>query len=158
VILQNCAAGVALRSVGGDFELERFLTAQAPVYAQALVELNSGRKRSHWMWFVFPQLAGLGHSPTARYYAIGSRAEAEAYLRHAVLGGRLRECTAAVLAVEGRTLAEIFGFPDDLKFRSCMTLFAAVDEEPSPFTRALERYCGGQPDPRTLSLLGHMPG
>jgi uncharacterized protein (DUF1810 family) len=136
-----------------NFDLERFVHAQEAVYAQALAELRAGRKRSHWMWFVFPQLAGLGRSPTAERFAIGSRGEAQAYLDHPVLGARLRECTRAMLAVEGRSLSAILGFPDDLKFRSSMTLFTEVSEPGSPFHAALSKYCEGKPDPKTLELL-----
>jgi uncharacterized protein (DUF1810 family) len=139
------------------FRLARFLEAQGRVYAQVRAELIAGRKRSHWMWFIFPQLAGLGSSPTARYYAIGSLREARAYLTHPALGPRLRECTQLVLAVEGRTVAEIFGYPDDLKFRSSMTLFARAGEESRPedrtFGEALGRCFAGAPDPLTVSLL-----
>src|SRR3974390_3102694 len=105
------------------FDLERFVDAQAPVYRQVLSELSHGRKQSHWMWFVFPQLAGLGHSAMAQRYALSSRKEAVAYLGHAILGPRLQECTALVNAVEGQTIRQILGSPDDLKFRSSMTLF-----------------------------------
>ncbi|XYD10993.1 DUF1810 domain-containing protein [Methylobacterium sp. NMS12] len=135
-------------------ELGRFVAAQEGVYAQALAELQAGDKRSHWMWFVFPQIAGLGASPMAQRYAIGSLAEAEAYAAHPVLGARLRACTAAVNAVAGRSARAIFGAPDDLKFRSSMTLFArAVPGEPL-FADALARYFDGVPDPRTLEKLG----
>lgn len=126
---------------------------------QVRSELRAGRKRTHWMWFVFPQLRGLGHSPTAQFYAIASLEEAEAYLADPVLGPRLRECTRLVNEIDGRTLGEIFGFPDDLKFRSCMTLFARAVErraafpEDQIFRRALEKYFGGQEDPRTLERL-----
>jgi uncharacterized protein (DUF1810 family) len=122
------------------YNLQRFVEAQAPVYDSVLDELRSGRKQTHWMWFVFPQLAGLGHSPMARKYAIASAEEAKAYLEHAVLGPRLRECTQRVLDIEGRTLQEIFGSPDDLKFRSSMTLFAGVAKGDRLFAAALERY------------------
>ncbi len=135
------------------FDLDRFTQAQAPVLAQVLRELRAGEKRSHWMWFVFPQLAGLGHSPTARHYAIASRAEAAAYLAHPVLGPRLVEATTLVNAVEGRTVHQIFGSPDDLKFHSSATLFAAVDPGGGVFQAALERYFGGQGDRATLDLL-----
>ncbi len=135
------------------FDLDRFTQAQAPVLAQVLRELRAGEKRSHWMWFVFPQLAGLGHSPTARHYAIASRAEAAAYLAHPVLGPRLVEATTLVNAVEGRTVRQIFGSPDDLKFHSSATLFAAVDPGGGVFQAALERYFGGQGDRATLDLL-----
>ncbi len=138
-------------------DLGRFLEAQARVYRQVHAELTAGRKESHWMWFIFPQLAGLGSSATARHYAIGSLAEARAYLAHPVLGARLRECTRLVLAVEGRTLAEIFADPDDLKFRSSMTLFARAADGSRPedrvFAAALGRYFAGEPDPRSVRLL-----
>jgi len=136
-----------------DYDLERFLGAQAAVYASALAELRAGRKRSHWMWFVFPQLIGLGSSPTANHYAIRSRGEALAYLSHPVLGARLAECTDAMLAVADRNLSEILGYPDDLKFRSSMTLFAELSAPGSLYHQALDAYCGGEPDPRTLDLL-----
>ena len=133
--------------------LQRFVDAQDPVYERACSELRAGRKTSHWMWFVFPQLRGLGHSQMATTYGIASRAEAEAYLKHPVLGPRLRECTRIVNAVEGRSVGEIFGYPDDLKFRSSMTLFASVAQEEPIFKDALEKYFDGEPDPRTLQLL-----
>ena len=139
--------------MAGNFDLEHFVSAQEPVYEQALEELRAGRKRSHWMWFIFPQLAGLGRSATAIHFAIVSRAEAQVYLDHPVLGARLRECTQAMLAVEGRSLSLILGFPDDLKFRSSMTLFAELAEPGSPFHSALAKYCDGKPDPKTLELL-----
>jgi uncharacterized protein (DUF1810 family) len=135
------------------FDLERFVDAQTSVYPDVLLELRQGRKRSHWMWFIFPQLAGLGHSAMAQRYALSSRDEAVAYLGHAILGPRLRECTALVNAVEGRTIREILGSPDDLKFRSSMTLFAAVSPEPE-FAAAIRKFYGGTPDQRTLELLG----
>jgi uncharacterized protein (DUF1810 family) len=135
-----------------SFELERFLGAQASSYYQALGELRAGRKRTHWMWFIFPQLAGLGHSSTAMHYAIRGLEEARAYLGHPVLGPRLRECAEAVRAVEGRSASDIFGYPDDLKLRSCMTLFAAV-EPGAVFSRVLDKYYQGKPDERTLQLL-----
>jgi uncharacterized protein (DUF1810 family) len=132
-------------------DLERFVAAQAPLIDDVMAELQAGRKRTHWMWFVFPQLRALGRSSTAHFYGIASLAEARAYLAHPVLGPRLLDCTRAVLAVQGRTLHEIFGTPDDMKFRSCMTLFSQVT--PEPFTAALARYCGGEADERTLALL-----
>jgi uncharacterized protein (DUF1810 family) len=135
------------------FDLQRFVDAQAPVYPRVLAELRHGRKQSHWMWFIFPQLAGLGHSAMARRFAIGSREEAVAYLDHAVLGPRLRECTALVNAIEGRTILEIFGSPDDLKFGSSMTLFTAISSEPE-FAAAIAKFYGGTPDQKTLELLG----
>jgi uncharacterized protein (DUF1810 family) len=134
--------------------LERFVEAQEPVYTQVRAELEAGRKRTHWMWFVFPQLRGLGESPTSRRFAIASLAEARAYLEHPLLGPRLLECTRLVNGIEGRTLTEVFGFPDDLKFRSCMTLFAAASgPERGLFDAALRKYCGGVPNERTLTLL-----
>lgn len=136
------------------FNLERFVAAQAPMFDGVLSEIRAGRKRSHWMWFVFPQLRGLGLSPTAQHYGITDLTEALAYLAHPLLGERLRSCTRAVLAVEGRTLHDIFGSPDDLKFASSMTLFSmATREIPNLFDQAVARYCGGQPDERTVSLL-----
>jgi len=140
------------------FDLDRFVKAQDPVIGNVLRELRAGRKETHWMWFVFPQLRGLGRSPIAQHYGIADLAEARAYLRHAVLGPRLKECVEAVLGVTGRTLHEIFGSPDDMKFRSSMTLFAAASDGGQPFRQALDRYCGGREDPATLSLLGFPPG
>jgi len=134
------------------FGLQRFVDAQAPVFRQVCAELAAGRKTSHWMWFVFPQLKGLGRSATAQHYGIGAAAEARAYWDHPLLGPRLKQCTELVLAVEGRSAHEIFGPPDDLKFRSCMTLFARATGEPL-FTRALDKFFGGKPDPATLELL-----
>lgn len=134
------------------FDLKRFLKAQDPVFRDVFGELARGRKQSHWMWFVFPQLAGLGFSAMSQHYAIGSRAEAEAYLAHPVLGPRLIECTRLVLAVDGRTINAILGAPDDSKFRSSMTLFGAVSDEPV-FGEALARYFAGQPDGATLEIL-----
>ena len=134
------------------FDLERFVGAQSPVYERVLAELRRGRKQSHWMWFIFPQLAGLGHSAMAQRFAIASTEEARAYLAHGLLGPRLRECTALVNAVEGRTISEILGSPDDLKFCSSMTLFAAVSGE-TEFSSAIAKYCGGTRDRRTLDLL-----
>jgi len=137
--------------------LTRFLQAQASTYEQAISEIRSGRKRSHWMWFVFPQFDGLGSSPTARLYAIKSVAEAEAYLAHPVLGPRLLESVRTVLAIEGRSALEIFGSPDDLKLRSCATLFASISPAGSVFERLLGQYFGGDPDNETLRLLGRRP-
>ncbi len=135
------------------FRLQRFVEAQEHVYAQALAELRAGQKRTHWMWFIFPQIRGLGSSPAAVRYAIGSREEALAYLGHPVLGQRLRAATAAVLRHPGRSVDEIFGYPDDLKFRSSMTLFAAVGEPGNPFAQALQIFFGGVPDPETRARL-----
>jgi uncharacterized protein (DUF1810 family) len=128
------------------FNLERFVTAQEPVFETVLAELRSGRKRSHWMWFIFPQLAGLGRSSTARFYGISSIDEARAYLAHKLLGPRLELCTRTVIVSESPSLHAIFVTPDDLKFRSCMTLFSrAADDPDNPFRQALDRCCGGQP-------------
>jgi uncharacterized protein (DUF1810 family) len=136
------------------FNLERFVTAQAPVFETVVVELRASRKRSHWMWFVFPQLAGLGRSSTARFYGISSIDEARAYLAHPVLGPRLDLCTRIVLASASPSIQAIFGSPDDLKFRSCMTLFSrAADDPDNPFRQALDRWCGGRSDEQTLALI-----
>jgi uncharacterized protein (DUF1810 family) len=136
------------------FNLERFVTAQAPVFETVLTELRAGRKRSHWIWFVFPQLASLGRSSTARFYGISTIDEARAYLAHPVLRARLDLCASIVLASESSSLHAIFGSPDDLKFRSCMTLFSlAADDPDNPFRQALDRWCGGQPDEQTLALI-----
>jgi uncharacterized protein (DUF1810 family) len=143
-------------TVTGDkdsYSLRRFLDAQAPVYAQVCSELRAGRKRSHWMWFIFPQIQGLGYSPLARKFAIASLEEAKAYLDHPILGARLRECCRLVTQVEGRSIEEIFGYPDDLKFRSSMTLFAQATAENQLFRDALEKYCNGEFDPLTLDRL-----
>jgi uncharacterized protein (DUF1810 family) len=137
------------------FDLDRFLRAQDPVFRDVLGELTRGRKQSHWMWFVFPQVAGLGFSAMSQRYAIGSRTEAEAYLAHPVLGPRLIECTRLVLAVDGRTINAILGAPDDAKFRSSMTLFSAVSDEPV-FGEALARYFGGERDGATLEILASL--
>jgi uncharacterized protein (DUF1810 family) len=134
--------------------LGRFTEAQDTVFAAVRAELRVGSKRTHWMWFIFPQLAGLGSSPMARLYALSGIAEARAYLTDPVLGPRLQECTRLVNAVHGSTALEIFGSPDHLKFRSSMTLFARVAGGESVFREALERYFDGAPDPLTLDLLG----
>jgi uncharacterized protein (DUF1810 family) len=136
------------------FNLDRFVSAQAPVFETALAELKAGRKRTHWMWFIFPQLRGLGHSPTAQFYGIGSLDEARGYLGHALLGPRLVLCTRTVLDSNGRSLHDIFGSPDDLKFRSSMTLFEAVASRADDvFALALDRFCSGHRDGRTLRLI-----
>ena len=136
------------------FNLQRFVDAQSSTYTQVRAELAAGEKRSHWMWFIFPQIAGLGFSSMAQRYAIRSLDEARAYLAHPVLGPRLRECTALVNAASDRTPEQIFGYPDDLKFHSSVTLFAEVDEAPnSPFQQALSKYFNGRPDRRTLDHL-----
>jgi uncharacterized protein (DUF1810 family) len=135
------------------FDLERFVAAQTDVLATVEDELRAGRKRSHWIWFIFPQLRGLGHSPTAQFYGIGSLDEARAYLRHPVLGPRLVRCTEHVLALTGRSPNAIFGSPDDLKFHSSMTLFALADDDAgNVFRKALERYFEGRDDDRTITL------
>jgi len=134
-------------------DLQRFVDAQDPVYHDVRLELAAGAKRSHWMWFVFPQLKELGRSTTARHYGIASRAEAAAYWRHPILGPRLAECAGLVLAVQGRTALQIMGTPDDLKLRSCMTLFAEVAPETPVFRQVIDKYCGGVPDDKTLALL-----
>lgn len=135
------------------FNLERFVQAQAGVYATAVAELRAGAKRSHWMWFVFPQIAGLGSSAMAQRYAISGLDDARAYLAHPLLGPRLRECVDAVLAVERRSAHAIFGSPDDLKFRSSLTLFREAAPHEPRFQAALDRYFGGEPDPATLARL-----
>ena len=136
------------------FDLERFVKAQAPIFDTALEELKAGRKRGHWMWYVFPQLRGLGESAKAQFYGISSFGEARAYLAHRVLLSRLQLCTVAVLINQGRTLNEIFGSPDDMKFASSMTLFArACANEANAFRDALDIFCEGRLDPRTQALL-----
>lgn len=135
------------------YNLNRFVKAQDPVFEQVVAELGEGRKRSHWMWFIFPQIKGLGHSHTAIEFAISSRGEAEAYLEHPVLGPRLRQCTQLVLDVEGRASEDIFGYPDDMKFRSSMTLFAHATQDNQVFKDAIQKYFGGEPDRLTLGRL-----
>ncbi|HNT78330.1 MAG TPA: DUF1810 domain-containing protein [Anaerolineae bacterium] len=134
--------------------LNRFIAAQETVYPTALAELKNGQKRTHWMWFIFPQAAGLGFSSTSQYYAIQSLEEARQYLTHPVLGVRLRECAEVLLTVEGRSVSQIFGYPDDLKLKSSMTLFArAADDPHSVFVRVLEKYFHGEQDSKTLDIL-----
>jgi uncharacterized protein (DUF1810 family) len=136
------------------FDLQRFVAAQKPVFSTVVAELEAGQKHTHWMWFIFPQLRGLGHSAMAQLYGIGSLAEGRAYLAHSELGPRLITCTERVLAAEERSLAAIFGSPDDMKFRSSMSLFALAAEAPeSPFRKALTRFCEGKLDAGTLGLL-----
>ena len=135
------------------FHLQRFVDAQQSVYDTVLSELRDGRKRSHWMWFIFPQISGLGHSVTSQTFALSSLAEAAAYLAHPTLGPRLRECAALVASVEGRSVEQIFDYPDDLKFHSSMTLFAHAAPREPVFAACLEKYFGGQRDPRTLAHL-----
>ena len=141
------------RDSSDPFRLERFVTAQAATYRRVIAELEAGEKASHWMWFIFPQIRGLGRSSTAREFAISGRDEAQAYLRHSILGPRLIECTELVLRVRGRSLSEIFGSPDDMKFCSSMTLFAQVSPEHAIFSEAIRRYCDGNFDPLTLQEL-----
>lgn len=139
---------------GGDpFNLARFVRAQEAAYAQALAEVRRGRKASHWIWFVFPQVAGLGSSPTARHYALTGLDEARAYLAHPVLGSRLREITAVAAGLQGRTARAVFGSPDDLKLRSSLTLFEAAAPDEPVFARALDTLCEGERDPLTLANL-----
>jgi uncharacterized protein (DUF1810 family) len=135
------------------YDLQRFVDAQAAVYPRVLAELRAGRKQSHWIWFIFPQVEGLGHSATAQRYAIASRTEAVTYLRHGVLGPRLRECTALVNAVQGKSITDILGRPDDLKFHSSMTLFAHVSDDNRAFVDAIRIHFGGVYDPATMAWL-----
>ncbi|MBB3603996.1 uncharacterized protein (DUF1810 family) [Mycolicibacterium sp. BK556] len=135
------------------FDLQRFVDAQDRVYEQVLAELRAGAKRSHWIWFIFPQLTGLGNSSTARRFGIGSLAEARAYLAHPVLGPRLHECTRLVTAIENASVDAIFGWPDNLKVRSSMTLFARATDDNADFLTVLDTFYGGEEDPRTLDLL-----
>ncbi len=139
------------------YDLRRFVQAQEADYETALSEIRSGRKRTHWMWYIFPQIDGLAFSSTAKYYAIKSIAEAKAYLGHPILGPRLLECAEAAIGVEGRSATEIFGTPDDLKLRSCATLFACVSPPGSVFDRLLAKYYRGERNGRTLQLLGIVP-
>ena len=140
---------------GADaYNLNRFMSAQEGVYARALAEVRAGDKQTHWIWFIFPQIEGLGHSPMARNYSIKSLEEARAYHNHPVLGARLLECTEAVLGVKGLSAADIFGHPDDWKLQSCMTLFELVSEPNSVFAHVLEKYFQGKRDVKTLQILG----
>ena len=134
-------------------KLQRFVDAQDDVYELVLEELRNGRKERHWIWFIFPQLRGLGSSHMSHTFGIASRAEAEAYLKHPILGPRLRECTELVNRVEGRSIHQIFGYPDDLKFRSSVSLFANVTSDNQVFLDALRKYFGGEPDPSTVTRL-----
>ena len=146
----------ATDSPGTDdpYNLDRFVSAQQNDFERALAEIKNGKKRTHWMWYIFPQFDGLAFSATSKHYAIKSLAEAKAYLDHPVLGPRLLECAEAAVQVEGRTAREIFGSPDDLKLRSCATLFACVAPQGSVFDRLLAKYYGGERDQKTLRLLG----
>ncbi|MDB5439187.1 MAG: hypothetical protein JWM33_1614 [Caulobacteraceae bacterium] len=137
---------------GDPFDLDRFVSAQAGVFDRALEELRAGAKRSHWMWFVFPQLRSLGRSPMAQFYGLAGLDEATAYLRHPILGPRLERAVAAVQDSGAASLHALFGSPDDLKFRSSMTLFGVADPQ-GPFVAALDRWCGGEPDPHTLQQI-----
>lgn len=146
------------RSTDDPFDLSRFLRAQADDYEQALSEITSGQKRTHWLWYIFPQIDGLAFSSTSKHYSIKSVEEAKAYLEHPVLGSRLLECAEAVVRVEGRSATAVFGSPDDLKLRSCATLFALVSPPGSVFDRLLGKYYQGEWDGKTLYLLGRSPG
>jgi uncharacterized protein (DUF1810 family) len=136
------------------FNLRRFVSAQASDYDTAREELRNGRKRTHWMWYIFPQIDGLGYSSNAKFYAIKSKAEAQAYLEHPLLGARLLECANILLNLEGRSVTQIFGSPDDMKLRSSMTLFAAVQRQKHEFTQVIDKYFQGKQDLRTIELLG----
>jgi len=154
--IQRCPAAGHRSSgtpVSDPYNLQRFIDAQNPIYEDVCSELRQGEKTSHWMWFIFPQIRGLGYSSLAQKFAISSLDEARAYLNHQVLGTRLAECTQLVNAVEGRSIEQIFGFPDDLKFRSCMTLFAHATSKNQPFIDALQKYFGGEFDRNTLARL-----
>jgi uncharacterized protein (DUF1810 family) len=139
------------------FDLQRFVSAQNLVFEEVRVELERGQKVSHWMWFIFPQVRGLGFSSMAQKFAISSAAEAVAYLNHPVLGSRLLECTRLVNAIQGRSLKQIFGSPDDMKFRSSMTLFASVAADKNEFAAALQKYCSGNRDVKTIAILEEVP-
>jgi uncharacterized protein (DUF1810 family) len=146
--------GKSLSSNGADpFDLRRFVDAQVRAYDDVLAELRNGAKRSHWIWFVFPQLRGLGRSATAEHFGISSLDEARAYLAHPVLGARLRECTGLVAAIDGRSVDEIFGWPDNLKVRSSMTLFAHATDDNAGFRAVLDKFYDGEEDPATVELL-----
>jgi len=137
-----------------EYNLQRFVTAQSSIYEDAVAELREGRKNTHWIWFVFPQMKGLGFSPTSDFFGIDSLEEAKAYLAHPILGPRLEETTKLILAINDRTLREILGAPDDMKFRSSMTLFEKASlGRPNVFEAALEKFCDGQLDQRTLALI-----
>jgi uncharacterized protein (DUF1810 family) len=146
-------------TMSGDdpFQLHRFIKAQEGVYDRVLEELRDGQKQSHWMWFIFPQIDGLAQSTTSKYYAIKSIEEAQRYLDHPVLGTRLVECTETVLAIAGRSISQIFGYPDDMKLKSSMTLFASVASTHSVFIRILDKYFNGERDGKTLQLLDKLP-
>jgi uncharacterized protein (DUF1810 family) len=139
-----------------DFNLHRFVKAQEHEYEPVLDELRSGRKRGHWIWYIFPQIQGLGQSKMSSRYAISNLSEAKGYLNHPILGPRLRECTEIVVGLTGRSIEQIFPYPDNLKFRSCMTLFAELPADPSIFKKALDVYFQGEPDALTLDILSRM--
>jgi uncharacterized protein (DUF1810 family) len=143
----------AVASANDPYDLQRFIKAQDPVYAEVCAELRNGRKESHWIWFIFPQLRGLGHSPMADKFGIASRQESEAYLEHPILGPRLRECSRLVNLVEGRSIHQVLGSPDDMKFKSSMSLFASIAPEEHVFREALRKYFGGELDHLTLERL-----
>jgi uncharacterized protein (DUF1810 family) len=136
------------------FDLQRFVDAQQPVFQTVVSELQAGQKRSHWMWFIFPQIAGLGHSTMARRFALSSLDEAHAYLAHPLLGPRLSECSRLVAAIDGRAIEDIFGYPDHMKFHSSMTLFARAAQDAAVFDECLQKYFGGEPDATTLARIG----
>jgi uncharacterized protein (DUF1810 family) len=140
-------------SSNDQFDLQRFIDAQTPVFEQVISELRRGFKRTHWIWFIFPQIAGLGHSQMAKKFSLSSLAEAQAYIKHPLLGPRLRECTRLVNQVEGRSIQQIFGYPDDLKFRSSMTLFAQATPDNALFQEALQKYFNGELDSQTVERL-----
>ena len=150
--MMNPTDSVSL-SPDDPFHLSRFTNAQEGLYQNVLVELRTGQKRTHWMWFIFPQISGLGHSDMAKHYAIKSEEEARQYLTHPVLGARLLKCAETVFAIEGRTVSQIFGHPDDIKLRSCLTLFGCVAGPQSIFTKVLDKYFNGEKDGETLRLL-----
>jgi uncharacterized protein (DUF1810 family) len=143
----------AMAAANDPYDLQRFVKAQDPVYDEVLAELRNGCKTSHWMWFIFPQIRGLGHSHMAIKFGIGSREESEAYLTHPILGPRLKECSQLVTQVEGRSIHQILGSPDDMKFKSSMTLFATIAPHEHIFSEALEKYFGGELDRLTLERL-----
>jgi uncharacterized protein (DUF1810 family) len=145
----------AIDTVARDdpFDLNRFTGAQKSIYSSVLSELRSGQKRTHWMWYIFPQIDGLAYSATSKFYAIKSIEEARQYLNHPVLGARLFECAETILAIEGRSVSQIFGYPDDMKLKSSMTLFAYITDPHSVFIGVLDKYFRGERDVRTLDLL-----
>lgn len=151
------ASSTDVPSPADPFDLNRFLLAQDEDYATALAEIKAQQKRNHWMWYIFPQIDGLGHSPTSKRYAIKSLDEARAYLNHPVLGSRLLECANAVLEIEGRSMHDVFGFPDDQKLRSCATLFAAASPAESVFQAILSKHYDGRRDEKTLQILEKLP-